>query len=88
MKVFSEAQTHGTVICIETNSRQKDLGEISEFVRGLDITVNFTDSAKQVIVIDQNIVWYGTVAILSIQKQEDYQIRLVNRKLAEEIYEK
>jgi superfamily II DNA or RNA helicase len=88
MKVFNEAQTHGTVICIETNSHQKDLEEISEFVRGLDITVNITDSAKQVIVIDQNIVWYGTVAILSIQKKEDYQIRLVNKKLAEEIYEK
>ena len=88
MKVFDEAQRHGTVICIETNSHQKDLQEISEFISGLDIAVNISDSAKQVIVIDQNVVWYGTAAILSIQKKEEYQIRLVNKKLAEEIYEK
>lgn len=67
---------------------QKYRIEISELISALDITVNIVAPAKQVIIIDQSVGWYGIDAILSIQKKKDYQIWLINKKLAEEIYEK
>lgn len=88
MNSFDQAQQRGTVIQLETSSKQKNLDEVSKYIKGIGIVLHSTEGSKQVLIIDRRIVWCGTSGVLSVQKEDDYQIRLENEALATEIYEK
>jgi superfamily II DNA or RNA helicase len=88
MESFDSAQRHGAFIKIDTNSHQDNLEEIIQYINGLSIDIQKTDHVKMCMIIDQCIVWHGTFGIIDSPKADDYLIRLDNKELAEEIYEK
>lgn len=89
---FSKLILNGTIITIITkdildvkNEQREKFLECIDYLNELGIKIEYKSNLHQkFIIIDENIVWYGSVNMLSYNKSDESIIRLENEDIANE----